>query len=58
MRLHEQDIVEFIQIYEKVFGKRLAIEDARVLATKLIHLYELITEPVVKKRDLEKPIIK
>jgi hypothetical protein len=57
MRLDEQDIQAFIKIYEKELGEHLTIADARVMATKLINLIELIAKPLVENSDLEKPII-
>jgi hypothetical protein len=51
MRLDELDIQEFIQMYEREFGKNLAIADARVMATKLLNLIELIAKPSVEDQD-------
>lgn len=57
MHLEEQDIQEIIKIYEREFGERLTIADARVMATKLINLIELTAKPSEQERDLEKSII-
>ena len=57
MRLGELDIQEFIQMYEREFGEHLTIADARVMATKLINMIELIAKPSAEERDLEKFII-
>jgi hypothetical protein len=51
MHLEEHDIQEFIQLNEKEFGEHLTIADARVMATKLISLIELVAKPLVEDRD-------
>lgn len=50
--LDDQDIHEFIQIYEGEFGETLAPGDARALATSLMGLYELLAKPLAGERYL------
>lgn len=54
MSLDEQDIREFIHIYEGEFGGHLSLDDARAIATRLLGLYELLARPLPEEREPEK----
>ncbi len=43
--LQDQDFQDFIELYEREFGEHLTTTEAQVMATKLVHMIELITKP-------------
>jgi hypothetical protein len=42
----DADIQEFKQIYEKEFGENISDADARLLAIRVVSLYEALSQPL------------
>lgn len=46
MQLSDAAIQEYIQLYREDFGEELMVGEARVIATRLVTLYELLCRPL------------
>jgi hypothetical protein len=46
MQLSDAAIQEYIRLYREDFGEELSIGEARVIATRLVTLYEVLCRPV------------
>jgi hypothetical protein len=46
MAIPEADLEEFIGIYEQICGEHLSREEARPIATQLVDLFRLLTQPL------------
>lgn len=46
MAISDKRLDDFIEIYEKVFEQRLSREEALPIATRLVTIYRLITQPL------------
>lgn len=42
MQLTDQDVAEFRRLYKNCYGDEMAIEEARMRAIRLMHLYRLL----------------
>ncbi len=51
MTIPEASLEEFISIYEQIYGVHLSQEEARPVATQLVHLFRLITRPLSEQLD-------
>ena len=51
MRLSDDSVGRFIEIYKKQYGVELPVDEARTLATNLIRLYRLIAQPLPVGED-------
>jgi hypothetical protein len=50
MKIDEQDLREFMQLYEAEFSEKLSLEEARVLVGRLLELYVLLARPLPRDR--------
>lgn len=50
MKISNTSLDEFIEIYQKEFGKEISREDALEMATRLINLYLIIYRPLPGER--------
>ncbi len=46
MIIPDDRLDDFIDRYERVYGERLSREEARPVATRVLDLYRLITQPL------------
>ncbi len=46
MRISEEELQEFIQLYKKEFGEELSMTEASEVAGNFVSLYELLAEPL------------
>lgn len=46
MHLSDEEINDFINLYENIYQERLSIEEAREMATRLVALYEVLARPL------------
>jgi len=51
MRVSEEGLKKFIEIYREEFGEDISIPDARVMATELLNLYKVIYRPIDEKNN-------
>ncbi len=52
MPLTEEDIREFIDVYEAEYGVRLRLEDAWEIAERVVSLHELLSHPLPDVENL------
>jgi len=50
MKLTDDDVARFRRIYKESYGEELPSEEARVLALRLIRLYQLLVRPTPSER--------
>jgi hypothetical protein len=50
MTLRSDDVEEFRQIYQEEFGELLSHEEARAMASRVLHLYGLLARPLPRER--------
>jgi hypothetical protein len=48
MKLQEEEIREYMEIYKRDFGEDLTFEEAREITVRLIALYEVLCRPPTK----------
>lgn len=46
IRITDQDVIEFMALYKKQFGKDLDFQEARDQATKLVRLMQIVHRPI------------
>jgi hypothetical protein len=46
MRVDEQELRKFLQLYECEFGEQVTLEDASEIAERLVVLYEMLAKPL------------
>jgi hypothetical protein len=51
MLLEDGDIKEFQIMYEEEFGEAISTEEASILASRLITLYETLARPLVSEQS-------
>ncbi|MCA9734950.1 MAG: hypothetical protein H6696_14965 [Deferribacteres bacterium] len=51
MKLPDEAIKEFQDIYEQEFGEKLAWEDAELIASRLLALYKIIAKPIPENKN-------
>jgi hypothetical protein len=51
MRVDDSELLEFIQLYKDEFGEHISLEEARVVATGLLELYETLIKPLPEETD-------
>ena len=49
MKLTDEDIEAFNDVYEKEYGVRLSKEDAWEIVTRLVAFYEVVSRPLPEK---------
>lgn len=52
MRLSDQAVREYIQLYKADFGEEVTLEEGREIATRLLALYRIFSKPVPAKRPM------
>ncbi len=50
MQISDEDLKEFMALYEREFGEQLARSKASEMATRLINLYMLLAKPLPSER--------
>lgn len=53
MQLSDEEISDFINVYESCYQERLSVEEAREIATRLVALYEVLARPLPGERGSE-----
>lgn len=54
MQLRNEDIDEFINLYEKEFGERISNEQAGEIASNFASLYAFLAEPLPSEQVMPK----
>ena len=49
MRVSEEGLKKFIEIYREEFGEDISIPEARIMATELLNLYKVTCRPIEEK---------
>jgi hypothetical protein len=52
MEISEQRLREFMAIYEAEFNEKLSLEEARAMASRLVHLYIRLARPLPKEEEI------
>ena len=55
MRISDDDLNEFMSIYEKEFSAQLTRAEASEMVTRLINLYMILTERLPSERTTTQP---
>ncbi len=55
MKLSDEGVQRFIEVYKKSHGEVLPEGEARIMATNLINLYRLILQPLPPAKPKEPP---
>lgn len=53
MQLSDKSLREFIEIYKKEVGETLSLEEAREIASRLVHLYVQLARPLPGEKRAE-----
>jgi hypothetical protein len=51
MALSDENLRDFIKLYEEEFEVSLPIEDARFMASTLVHLYGVFSQPLPNEKN-------
>lgn len=51
MKISDDDLIEFMAIYEQEFGEQLTSAEASEMTTRLINLYMILVEPLPSERE-------
>lgn len=54
MRLSDESVAKFIGIYKERYGVDLPVDEARTVATNLVMVYRLISQPLPELRPVPK----
>lgn len=54
MKLSDEQVEEFRQVYYKAYGEEMPLEEARMWAIRLVRLYRVLLSPTPREEELQK----
>ena len=49
MKLSDDDVARFRDVYKKAYGEEMPIEEARIWAIRLVRLYRILLQPTPRE---------
>lgn len=56
MKINNEDLEEFIRLYNEAFAEYISEEEAQQVASRLVDLYTLLTEPLPSEPGKTTPL--